>query len=320
MCIRDRYMGSLIELNFQQNKKINHFCPSSMGFYLTTPNKDKSTSKNKTPKLSYVASSMQGWRTSMEDAHIAVLNFNQDPDLHLFGVFDGHGGKEVADYCQENFEQVLKSDPLVKTDIIQALKNTFKKIDEVLEKIGKDSYYSSGCTANVMFIQKDKIIIANVGDSRSILYQKTGKVIQLSEDHKPELPGELARIKKAGGEVFMGRVNGNLNLSRAVGDLEYKKNKSINYDEQLIISVPEITTRTISPDDDFILMGCDGVYELLTNEQLAQKIKELMDKKYKKEEIIEALLDEIIAPNTSNGSGCDNMSAIIVKLNSDQFN
>ena len=51
----------------------------------------------------------------MEDAHIAVLNFNNDPDLHLFGVFDGHGGtfnqiitrflgKEVAEYCRENFE------------------------------------------------------------------------------------------------------------------------------------------------------------------------------------------------------------------------
>eukprot|EP00828_Plagiopyla_frontata_P035266 TRINITY_DN461_c0_g1_i4.p2 TRINITY_DN461_c0_g1~~TRINITY_DN461_c0_g1_i4.p2 ORF type:complete len:119 (-),score=31.73 TRINITY_DN461_c0_g1_i4:89-445(-) len=117
----------------------------------------------------------------------------------------------------------------------------------------------------------------------------------------------------------MGRVNGNLNLSRAVGDLEYKKNKKFQYNEQLIISVPEITTRKIQADDDFILMGCDGVYEIFTNEELGQKIKELMNQKYKKQEIIEQFLDQIIAPNTSNGTGCDNMSAIIIKLNSDQF-
>lgn len=84
------------------------------------------------------------------------------------------------------------------------------------------------------------IIVANIGDSRSILGKKGGSVMELSKDHKPDLPDELERIKMAGGSVFMGRVNGNLNLSRAVGDLDYKKNKALAYNKQLIISVPEI--------------------------------------------------------------------------------
>lgn len=62
----------------------------------------------------------------------------------------------------------------------------------------------------------------------------------MSVDHKPDLPQEAARIKKAGGEVTDGRVNGNLNLSRAIGDLEYKTNKNIPEDEQLIISKPDV--------------------------------------------------------------------------------
>jgi serine/threonine protein phosphatase PrpC len=53
----------------------------------------------------------------------------------------------------------------------------------------------------------------------------------MSTDHKPDLETELARITKAGGTVIDGRVNANLNLSRALGDLEYKKNKSLKPEE-----------------------------------------------------------------------------------------
>ena len=59
-------------------------------------------------------------------------------------------------------------------------------------------------------------------------------------DHKPDLPGELARIKKAGGVVMDGRVNGNLNLSRSLGDLEFKKDEKLKQEEQMITCFPEV--------------------------------------------------------------------------------
>ena len=74
------------------------------------------------------------------------------------------------------------------------------------------------------------IYVANAGDSRSVI-SENGKVFELSQDHKPELKNESARIKKAGGFISDGRVNGNLNLSRALGDLEYKRNKELNAGE-----------------------------------------------------------------------------------------
>jgi len=67
------------------------------------------------------------------------------------------------------------------------------------------------------------------------------KAIELSEDHKPDNAGEEARIKKAGGFVEEGRVKGILSLSRALGDLEYKTNKKLVDEEQMITCVPEIT-------------------------------------------------------------------------------
>lgn len=82
--------------------------------------------------------------------------------------------------------------------------------------------------------------MANAGDSRSVL-SRSGKAIPLSDDHKPESEVEKNRITKAGGTITNGRVNGGLNLSRSMGDFFYKRDKSLAYDEQLIISKPDIT-------------------------------------------------------------------------------
>lgn len=76
----------------------------------------------------------------------------------------------------------------------------------------------AGCTANVILITPDTIYCANSGDSRSVA-SINSKCHELSKDHKPEDPIEIDRITKAGGTVSYGRVNGGLNLSRALGDL-----------------------------------------------------------------------------------------------------
>lgn len=79
----------------------------------------------------------------------------------------------------------------------------------------------AGCTATVVLLTDSKIICANAGDSRAILCEK-GQTIELSKDHKPTSPEEKKRVVNAGGEVELGRVNGILSLSRAIGDFEYK--------------------------------------------------------------------------------------------------
>jgi serine/threonine protein phosphatase PrpC len=83
-------------------------------------------------------------------------------------------------------------------------------------KYDEDSH--AGCTANVVLITPDYIYCANAGDSRAVA-SIDGKTVELSKDHKPEDPIELNRITRAGGTVSYGRVNGGLNLSRALGDL-----------------------------------------------------------------------------------------------------
>lgn len=96
----------------------------------------------------------------------------------------------------------------------------------------------AGCTANVVLVTPDTIYCANAGDSRAVACVN-GQAVELSRDHKPMDAGELQRITKAGSTVNDGRVNGGLNLSRALGDLEYKR-APVKPEEQAITAMPDI--------------------------------------------------------------------------------
>lgn len=135
----------------------------------------------------------------------------------------------------------------------------------------------AGCTAVVALITETDIYVANAGDSRCVISAK-GKAEAMSFDHKPNDEKELARIKKAGGEVFEGRVNGNLNLSRAIGDLEYKNNASLKPDEQLITCKPDVLKKPLA-GVDYLIMGCDGIFEVKTNQEIVDMVLSRLAKK-----------------------------------------
>lgn len=118
-----------------------------------------------------------------------------------------------------------------------------------------------------------------------------GKSEDLSKDHKPDDELEFERIKKAGGSVTNGRVNGNLNLSRALGDLTYKENKELKPEEQLISPMPDVVIHELSPKDEFLLMGCDGIWELKTNQELITICRKGLVEHVPMTKIVEDLLD-----------------------------
>lgn len=80
----------------------------------------------------------------------------------------------------------------------------------------------------------------------------------LSYDHKPTNKGENARIVAAGGFVEFGRVNGNLALSRALGDFEFKQNPNVDAEHQIVTADPDIIVHEHTPEDEFVVLACDG--------------------------------------------------------------
>ena len=296
-----------------------------MGIYLSSPDMTKHPQDGENPVMRYGVSAMQGWRMSMEDSHISNLDFA--PGMALFAVFDGHGGSEVAKFCSDYFgKELLKNPAFQEGDYKLALEQTFVNLDiilltpetgiQLLRDYKEDQTMDTsmaGCTANVVLIVENRIFVANAGDSRCISFTKDNTVLALSVDHKPEDEIEMKRIVKAGGYVSGGRVNDNLNLSRAIGDLEYKKNTDLGPEEQIISVFPDVVEREID-GDQFLVIGCDGIWETKTAEEICEVAKNRLDENPtgKISDIVGELLDMLIAKETIDGLGCDNMSAIIV--------
>jgi serine/threonine protein phosphatase PrpC len=157
---------------------------------------------------------------------------------------------------------------------------------------------SKGCTANVMLIKNGKFYVANAGDSRCVM-AVDGKAIDLSVDHKPELQSEIDRIHKAGSTIINGRVDGNLNLCRAIGDLKYKQNKALKYEEHPITCFPDVRVEEISvAKADFLVMACDGIWEGKSSQDVVDFVyKEMNEGETKLSKIVEKLLDEIVSPD-----------------------
>ena len=303
---------------------------------------------------------MQGWRKRQEDAHLAEVSKGEKKDIDVFGVFDGHGGKEISKFVSNHFLDELVKNKNLATNMELALKETFIKMDEIMqtkegiEEIKKysrqskeeddrqskneppnsqmnllsklmtpkdpesnDIYMRTGCTACVMGVDETskKIYFANAGDSRVVLCRK-GVAEEMSTDHKPELESEKNRIYKADGWISEGRVKGNLNLTRGFGDLEYKQNKNLKPEEQMITANPDIKIIDYDKDIDFVIIGCDGIWDCLSNQSacefVAKRLKNTPDIKISK--IIEEMLDEIVAKDLYNdsGVGCDNMTCIVI--------
>ncbi|RAL00276.1 PP2C family serine/threonine-protein phosphatase [Aspergillus ibericus CBS 121593] len=298
-----------------------------MGQTLSEPVVEKTSAEGQDECCIYGVSAMQGWRISMEDAHASVLDLQAkfadqnekptDPDKRLafFGVYDGHGGDKVALFAGENVHKIVaKQESFAKGDIEQALKDGFLATDRAILEDPKYEEEVSGCTAAVSVISKHKIWVANAGDSRSVLGVK-GRAKPLSFDHKPQNEGEKARISAAGGFVDFGRVNGNLALSRAIGDFEFKKSPELSPEQQIVTAYPDVTVHDLSDDDEFLVIACDGIWDCQSSQSVVEFVRRGIAAKQDLYRICENMMDNCLASNSETGGvGCDNMTMIIIGL------
>ncbi|KAJ6745338.1 PROTEIN PHOSPHATASE 2C [Salix koriyanagi] len=191
-----------------------------------------------------------------------------------------------------------------------------EKPDDWVFEEGPHSDFSGptcGCTACVVIIRNNQLIVANAGDSRCVISRK-GQAYNLSRDHKPDLEAEKERILKAGGFIHAGRVNGSLNLARAIGDVEFKQNKFLPVEKQIVTANPDINIVELCDDDDFLVLACDGIWDCMSSQQLVDFIHEQLQVENKLSAVCERVLDRCLAPSTLGGEGCDNMTMIVVQF------
>jgi protein phosphatase 2C len=251
--------------------------------------------------LIWGSTSICGRRPEMEDAFAVVPCFLQNLPInghvldgtihnlsslnaHFVGVYDGHGGSQVADYCRERIHMALadeiKNGKSSVSDDWQekwreAFTNCFQLVDDEVGGVenGRNPTGSEpklvvapetvGSTAVVALVSPTHIIVANSGDSRAVLCR--GKTaVPLSVDHKPDREDEYARIEAAGGKVinWMGsRVCGVLAMSRSIGD---------RYLKPSIIPDPELTFSPRVREDECLILASDGLWDVISNEEVCE--------------------------------------------------
>lgn len=260
-------------------------------------------------KLSKAGKDIEGHEKTNQDTPLVYINVGGIEGFNIFGVLDGHGpnGHFVSQYCKNYFitkmNQFVESLKLINPyltveDVYRNLKESdysyilelFEHADTELSLQNTFEANLSGTTCNLIFQFNIHLLCFNVGDSRSILTSDSEDennqiltVMSLSVDHKPDLPEELKRIQSMGGvidqiEDYLGNKVGPLRvfkygcpypglaMSRSLGDLQAK--------ECGVISTPDIIEYDINKKTKYLVVCSDGIWEFISNEQVAQICEE----------------------------------------------
>jgi len=203
-----------------------------MGGFLDKPKTAKHNDQGEGNKLLFGVSSMQGWRSEMEDAYYARAGLGDVlQDWSFFAVFDGHAGAKVSEHCAKHLlDSIVSTEEFIGGDHVKGIRTGFLRIDEVMRDLPEFTHETEKCggtTAVCAFVSLTQVYIANCGDSRAVLCRQ-GVPVFATQDHKPILPEEKERIHNAGGSVMIKRVNGTLAVSRALGDYDFKNVKGLS--------------------------------------------------------------------------------------------
>ncbi|CAJ0950785.1 unnamed protein product, partial [Mesorhabditis belari] len=257
----------------------------------------------KSPRLLWTMRAKKGERDEMQDGHLVVEKMIEaSKDVYrcaLYAIFDGHGGARAAKHCEkkigEIFEAKLKAAGDV-TTIEKSLKrifaDTYKHVDELflMEARKNKPVWKDGTTATTVLFLNGAIYAANIGDSRAVVAREkddgTSELcsIQMTIDHSPLLHDERMRIQKAGGTVKDGRVNGLLEVSRSIGDGQFKGFG--------VIAQPDLKKLTITDRDRFLVIACDGLWKSFGNDEAINYIRNEVEKAKK--------LDSFLATSSPN--------------------
>lgn len=237
--------------------------------------------------------SERGLRPEMEDTHFLDLNFANCGWIFA-GIYDGHGGQFAAEYTSKRLHRVFLEKLLAGSSPGKAFIESYETTSEELNN------QDSGTTAVNFFIRDKEIFTANAGDARALVIGNTG-FRQLTIDHRLANQEERKRVDKKGGHirypyVYRGYVG--LMPTRTIGDQYFRPVG--------VIATPSLNECKITEDDLVLLAACDGLFDVMTNEEVAEFAMRFSQP----DSLVEALKHEVLL----NRFGTDNLTIITVFL------
>ncbi|XP_048435403.1 protein kinase and PP2C-like domain-containing protein isoform X2 [Pyrus x bretschneideri] len=261
------------------------------------------------PVLSWGSFATCGRRETMEDTHFLLPHVCNERDIHVFGIFDGHRGAAAAEFSARAFPGFLQAississprsalfEAFIKTDIaFRAELDISRKSKRVIQKD-----WHPGCTAAAALIVRNKLIVANAGDCRTILC-RAGHPLVLSKDHVASCLEERDRVISAGGDVRwqvdnwrVGRAA--LQVTRSIGDDDLKP---------AVTAEPEITETILSPEDEYLVMASDGLWDVVSNAEVVNIIRDTVKEP--------GMCSKRLATEAAERGSKDNITVIVVFL------
>ena len=251
----------------------------------------------------------QGNRMNMEDFHIIEIFM----DIKIFGLFDGHNGKNISkkiSMLSKNFNKYIYKyfkKNINYNEFIKIINNKFIELDKQLF----NNIINQGSTLHILYIHDNDILIINLGDSKTQIYDNQFKCIFETIQHRPDNNIEKKRIENTKFPIINNngifRINNEISLSRSFGDFKYKIiNDSYNGIESAISIIPNIYNFNISYEYSYLIIATDGFWDFINNDEIYSVfIKYYLSK-------LEEIAKILIRISINNGSN-DNISIIIIK-------
>ena len=284
------------------------------------PNSSKNSSTNYGEfDAAFFSFEAQGSRPTMEDAILHAIPMKSakcdnsssasKPKYHLLGILDGHGGASCSLFASQRLNEVLNTKLNIEnTHPRRALFEASLIVDEewLAMQQGAEAPDESGTTCCLVLVDivNCKLYCSNLGDSRALLCRGNSPV-ELTFDQKPGDPREMAFTVENGGFITGDRINGSLGVARAIGDMYFKED---GY--RYMSSEPDITEVAMTPSDRFIFCACDGLYDVMNNDEIMVFILERMRKKKEMSLILKELVTHAIEVLESS----DNVSVCVLKI------
>ena len=326
---------------FEHSSEPIQLCPEIFLCYHSQLKQSTCSSENEFKKTDFI----KGYAYSTSKGNIRDYNEDTitarkiiDPKdknnyFYVFAIYDGHGGNGCSIYLKNNlYKNIADCSMIGLRNAINLTEQNFLDYEGVNQYGELDD--TSGSCASIVLLKNKKCIIANVGDSRCILF-KNKRLFFATKDHKPNSHSEKRRIESAGGSVFQSsailplyqngkmiempwRVNpGRLSVSRTFGDIEIKLEK-FGGKKNVVVSTPDIVEFELNDQYNFLVIACDGVFDVLSNMEILECIKIVLkinkNKKRKINELCGDCASMIMKSSLAKGS-FDNVSCIVVAFN-----
>ena len=261
-------------------------------------------------KLGCILIKIQGNRTFMEDNYI-IDNYN---NMKIFGVLDGHSGSDISKYIPlvlDNINELVYKFIYNNIDFEkfeQKIEDSFIVLDK---KCLDKNFKKQGSTCNLVYIGNNKVIIINLGDSKTIILDKSNKISFYTKLHRPNIHSELTRILKNSNFKVVNnngiyRLNNDLSLTRSFGDFKYKFcNKIYNGISSPVSSIPDLYLQNTY--NQFIIIATDGFWDYITHTEIENIVSD------SKPSDLNTISKQLVMTAIDNGSN-DNITLILINI------